>query len=115
MLDTVITDELLQNSTIEKINNAIKNTKLTVNMENKIDIDNSDESDATPASGLEANRHLQTQPMLFDNASGTGAVAGHKPNHSIRAHRRPKRKRPAFSRTWQGSLFEPHQQSSKVA
>jgi len=115
MLDMVITKELLQNSTIEKINLAIQNTDLTVHTENKIDYYKSNESDASTAPGSEADRQLQEEPMLFDNASGTCGPAGHKPNHSFRARRGAKRKRTSFSQSWQGSLFEHYDQSAKVA
>jgi hypothetical protein len=122
MLDTVITEELLQNSTLEKINLAvngeseISNFKSQIsNMEDKIDTDKSIEPDAPTITGPEADRQLPKEPMLFDNASGTIAGTGHKSNNSIRAHRRPKRKRIAFGTIRQGSLFEPHQESSKVA
>jgi hypothetical protein len=115
MLDAVITEELLNSSTIEKINLAINDTKLTADLENKIDLNKSDESNAPAASGIEVGGQLQTQQMLFDNASGTVRSAGHKPNHSVRAHRRIKRKRTAFSQPWQGSLFESYPQSAKVA
>jgi len=114
MLDTVITEELLQNSTLEKINLAINSEKLT-NMEDKIDADKPIESDAPAITGLEADRQFPQEPMLFDNTCGTVAIAGHKPNNSIRAHRRPKRKRITFSTIRQGSLFEPYPESSKVA
>jgi hypothetical protein len=115
MLDAVITEELLNSSTLEKINLAINGSNLTIDSENEIDADKSDESNAPAASGIKAGGQLQTQPMLFDNASGIGGPAGHKPNHSVRAHRRVKRKRTAFSQPWQGSLFESYPQSAKVA
>ena len=73
MLDAVIAEELLQNSTIEKINLAINGAQLTADLENEIDIDKSVESDAPPVAGLEADRQLQKEPLLFDNASGVGA------------------------------------------
>jgi hypothetical protein len=123
MLDVVINEELLQDSTIEKINLAINGAQLTADLENEIDIDKSIygeqsrtiESDAPPVAGLEADRQLQKEPLLFDNASGTGAIAGHKPTDGIRARRGSKRKRSAFSAPWQGSLFESYPQSAKVA
>ena len=115
MLDTVITEELLQSSTIEKINLAINGELLTADLEDEIDINKSNESDAPPVSSSETNRQLQKEPMLFDNASGAGGIIGHKQNHSIRTCRRPKRKKIAFGQSWQGSLFEPHDQSTKVA
>ncbi len=115
MLDAVITEELLQNSTIEKINLAINGAQLTADLENEIDIDKSIEFDAPSVAGLEADRQLQKEPLLFDNASGTGAIAGHKPTDGIRARRGSKRKRSAFSAPWQGSLFESYPQSAKVA
>jgi|GEM_PF-3566838 len=122
MLDAVITEELLNSSTIEKINLAINgeseisNFKSQIsNMENKIDVNKSDESNASTTAGIEAGGQLQTQPMLFDNASGTGTIAGNKQNIHIRTHRRVKRKKTAFSQPWQGSLFESYSQSSKVA
>jgi hypothetical protein len=115
MLDTVILEELLQNSTIEKINLAINGAQLTADLENEIDIDKSDEFDAPPVAGLEADRQLQKEPLLFDNASGTGAIVRYKPADSIRARRGSKRKRTAFSAPWQGSLFESYPQSTKVA
>jgi hypothetical protein len=123
MLDTVITEELLQNSTLEKINLAVNGTLLSTDTEDKIDIDKSiygeqsrtNEPDASAITGPEADRQLPKEPMLFDNASGTVAGTGHKSNNSIRAHRRPKRKRIAFGTIRQGSLFEPHPESSKVA
>ena len=114
MLDTVITEELLQNSTLEKINRAV-NGEMLINMEDKIDTGESNEPDAPAIAGLEACRKLPQKSMLFDNASGAVAIAGYKPNNSIRAHRRPKRKRIAFSPIRQGSLFEPYPESSKVA
>jgi len=80
MLDAVITEELLNSSTLEKINLAINGTKLTPDLENKIDVNKSDESNASTTAGIEAGGQLQTQPMLFDNASGTGTIAGNKQN-----------------------------------
>jgi hypothetical protein len=123
MLDTAITTELLQDSTIEKINLAINSTQLTADMEDKFDVNKSiygeqgrtNEPDAQTAPGAQTCRKLSQEPMLFDNASGAGSIAGHKSNNGIRAHRRPKRKRIAFSASRQGSLFEPYTQSSKVA
>jgi hypothetical protein len=115
MLDVVITEELLQNSTLEKINLAINGAQITADLENEIDIDKSDELNAPPVAGLEVNQHLQKEPMLFDNASGAGAIAGHKPADGIRARRGSKRKRSAFGTPWQGSLFESYPQSAKVA
>lgn len=115
MLDVVITEELLKSSTIEKINLAINGSNLTIDSENEIDINKSDESNASPVSGPKAHRQLQKEPMLFDNAAGIGGPVGHKPNHSVRTHRRAKRKKAAFSQPWQGSLFESYSQSSKVA
>lgn len=114
MLDVVITEELLQNSTIEKINLAINGAQLTADLENEIDIDKS-ESDAPPVAGLEVDRQLQKEPLLFDNASGTGTIAGHKSADGIRTRRGTKRKRSAFGSPWQGSLFESYPQSAKVA
>ena len=107
--------EVLQNSTLEKINLAINGAQLTADLENEIDIDKSIEFDAPSVAGLEADRQLQKEPLLFDNASGTGAIAGHKPADGIRARRGSKRKRSAFGTPWQGSLFEPYPQSAKVA
>lgn len=115
MLDTAITAELLQDSTIEKINLAIKNADLTINMEDEIDINKPDKSNAPPAPDTDADRKLSEEPMLFDNGTGVGQPAGHKQNNGVRPHRRAKRKRPAHSQSWQGSLFEPYPQSSKVA
>ncbi len=122
MLDVVITEELLNSSTIEKINLAINgefeisNLKSQIsNMENEIDVNKSDESNAPATSGIKTGGQLQAQPMLFDNASGIVRPAGHKPNNGVRAHRRVKRKRTAFSQPWQGSLFESYPQSAKVA
>ena len=115
MLDTVITTKLLQNSTIEKINLAIKNADLTVNMEDEIDVNKSDESDAQTAPGAQTDRKSPAEPMLFGNASGAGRPVRHKPVNGVRAHRRPKRKRASFSTVRQGSLFEPYPESSKVA
>ncbi len=122
MLDVAITEELLQNSTLEKINLAINGETLT-NTEDKIDVNKSiygeqgrtNEPDAPAIAGLEADRQLPKESMLFDNACGTVAIAGHKSNNRIRAHRRPKRKRPPFGTIRQGSLFEPYTESSKVA
>jgi len=111
MLDDVITEELLHSSTIEKISLAIQNA----DMEEKIDNDKSDKFDASPIAGTEANRMLQKEPMLFDNISGACGPTGYKSANSIRAYRRSKRKRPAFGQTWQGSLFDSHEQSAKVA
>jgi hypothetical protein len=110
----VIDEELLQNSTIEKINLAINGAQLTADLENEIDIDKS-ELNAPPVASLEADRQLQKEPLLFDNASGVGSIAGHKQADSIRARRGSKRKRSAFSSPWQGSLFESYPQSAKVA
>lgn len=111
MLDVVVTEELLQNSTLEKINQAINSDS---NTEIKIDAGKF-KSDAPTIAGIEADRQLQKEPMLFDNVCGIVAIAGHKQNNGIRAHNRLKRKRPAFSASGQGSLFEPYSQSSKVA
>ena len=115
MLDTVIAEELLHNSTIEKINSAIHNAELNISMEDKSENDKSNGFNASSVSGLEAGGQLQTQPMLFDNSSGTGANIRNKQNFRIRAGRKSKRKSAAFSRSWQGSLFESHDQSAKVA
>ena len=115
MLDVVITEELLNSSTIEKINLAINGKSEISNMENELDLDKSDESNASPVSGPKAHRQLQEEPMLFDNASGVSEPFGHKPNHGVRTHRRAKRKKTSFGQPWQGSLFEPYSQSSKVA
>lgn len=115
MLDTAITTELLQNSTIEKINLAIKNADLTVNMEDEIDVNKSDKPDAQTTPGTQTGRKLSEEPMLFDNDTGVVPVAGYKQNNCIRAHRRPKRKRTSFGASRQGSLFEPYPESSKVA
>jgi hypothetical protein len=115
MLDTVITSKLLQDPVIEKINLAVNGAELTANMEDTIDVNKSDELDASAAPGIETHRKLSEEQMLFDNASGVGTIAGHKQNHGIRAHRRPKRKRTSFGTVRQGSLFEPYPESSKVA
>jgi len=115
MLDATITAELLQDSTIEKINLAVNGTELTANTENEFDINKSDEPDTSAAPGAQAGRKSSAEPMLFGNASGAGDIAGYKQNHGFRAHRRPKRKRPSFGTVRQGSLFEPYPQSSKVA
>jgi hypothetical protein len=115
MLDAVITEELLQNSTIEKINLAIQNSDSTINTENKIDFYKPNESNAPAAPGPETDKQLQEEPMLFDHAAGTCRPVGHKPNHSFRTRRGAKRKRTAFSQSWQGSLFEHYDQSAKVA
>lgn len=115
MLDTVINQELLANSTIEKINAAIANAVIPDFMEETSDYDKSNDFNAEAVAGTQTCGQVAAQHMLFDNAAGTGGQAGHKPNHSVRAYRKLKRKRPAFSRPWQGSLFESHQQSVKVA
>jgi hypothetical protein len=116
MLDTVINEELLQNSTVEKIHAAIQNAQLPDFMEDEIEFDKSNDVNATTVSGLKTGGQFKKlQPMLFDYASGTCEHSGNKQNNSIRAHRRLKRKRPAFSRPWQGTLFEPYIQSVKVA
>jgi hypothetical protein len=115
MLDTVINEELLQNSTLLKINNAIQNAQLTDFTEDEVEYDKSNDVNTPSVSGFETGGQLQAQQMLFDNASGVSKPAGHKQNHSIRAHRRLKRKGSSFSRPWQGSLFESYQQSVKVA
>jgi hypothetical protein len=115
MLDAAITSELMQDSVIEKINLAVNGRSFSANMEDTIDIDKSDEPDASSVSGAQADRKLSEEPMLFDNASGVGGITGHKQNNGVRAHRRPKRKRPSFSTIRQGSLFESYPQSAKVA
>jgi len=115
MLDNVVSRELMQNSTVDKIYSAIQNSQLPDNLEYEIEFDKPNNINASSASGFEAGQQFQTQQMLFDNASGACQSFGHKPNNSVRAHHRPKRKRPAFGKPWQGSLFEPYQQSVKVA
>jgi hypothetical protein len=118
MLDITITTKLLQNSTIDKINLAINNadsSNLTVNKEGTLDTQKPTEPDAAAVGSAEAHRKLSEKQMLFDNASGTGGIAGHKQNHGVRTHRRVKRKRTPFSTFRQGSLFEPYYESSKVA
>ena len=115
MLDKVITSELLQDSVIEKINLAVNGESEISNMEDKIGTDKSIEPDAPAIAGLEANRKLPKEPMLFDNASGAGTIVRNKQNNSPRTCRRLKRKRITFGTIRQGSLFEPHPESSKVA
>jgi hypothetical protein len=115
IIDAAITSQLLQDPILEKINLAVNGGEFSANMEDKFDVNKSDESDAQTIAGLEADRKLSQEPMLFDNASGNGKPLGHKQNNGVRAHRRPKRKRITFSASRQGSLFEPHPESSKVA
>jgi len=115
MLDTVINEELMQNSTLEKINTAIQNAQLTDLTEDEIEYYKSNDNNAQTVSGSETGGQLTAEPMLFDNYAGVGQHSGNKQNNSIRTHRRIKRKRTAFSRTWQGTLFEPYVQSVKVA
>lgn len=115
IIDAAITSQLLQDPVVEKINLAVNGGRLQTDMEDKLDKIQSDKSYASPASGAQACGKLSEEPMLFDNAPGAGSIAGHKQNHGVRAHRRPKRKRPAFCQSRQGSLFEPYPASSKVA
>ena len=115
IIGTVITPELLQRSNADKINFALIDAEQILNTEDKIDFNQSDESDTKTVTSAQADRKLPQEPMLFDNDTGTGSIAGHKQNHGIRAHRRPKRKRTSFGTIRQGSLFEPYPQSSKVA
>ena len=115
IIGTVITPELLQRSNADRISIALTDIEQAENMEDKIDFNQSDKSDTKTVTSAQADRKLPQEPMLFDNNTGAGAIAGHKQNNSIRAHRRPKRKRVSFRTIRQGSLFEPYPQSSKVA
>jgi hypothetical protein len=115
IIGTVITPQLLQRSNANRISIALTDIEQVENMEDKIDFNQSDESDTKTVTSAQADRKLPQEPMLFDNNTGAGGIAGHKQNNSIRAHRRPKRKRTSFSTVRQGSLFEPYPQSSKVA
>jgi hypothetical protein len=55
------------------------------------------------------------KPTLFSDDTGTGFAPQHKPNHRIRASRRPARKRFAGGMLKQGSLFETHLARAKTA
>ncbi len=115
MLDTVIDEELMQNSTIAKIHSAIQNSKLPDLTEYEIEYEKSNDVNASSVSGVKISEQFSAEPMLFDNAAGAFGHSGNKQNDSVRAHRKPKRKRASFGRVWQGSLFDAHQQSAKVA
>jgi hypothetical protein len=115
MLDTVISDELMANSTIEKIHSAIQNAQLSDSMEYEIEYEKSNHVNAAAVTGAKISEQFTAEPMLFDNAAGAFGHSGNKQNNGVRAHRKLKRKRPAFGRDWQGSLFDAHQQSVKVA
>jgi len=116
MLDSVINEELMQNSTLEKIHSAILNSQISDFTEGiEIELNKSNDLNASPVSGLKAGGQFTAQKMLFDNPAGTCGHSRNKPNNGVRAYRKLKRKRPAFGRPWQGSLFEPYQQSLKVA
>ena len=86
-----------------------------LNMEDEFGTDMSDASVAAANAVAKADRKLAQDPMLFDNHTGTGNIAGHKSNNRIRARRGAKRKRPSFGTVWQGSLFEHYGQSTQVA
>lgn len=115
MLDTVIDEELMSNATVEKIHSAIQNAQLSDSLEYEIEYEKPNHDNTATNAGVKISQQLQTEPMLFDNNAGACGHTWHKPHHSLRTHRRLKRKRPAFSRNWQGSLFDAHQQSIKVA
>jgi hypothetical protein len=86
-----------------------------LNMEDEFGTDMSDASVAATNAVAAADRKLAQEPMLFDNHTGTGHVAGHKSNNRVRARRGAKRKRAPFGTMWQGSLFEHYGQSTQVA
>ncbi len=115
MLDTAIDQELLAGKTVAKIYSAIQNAQLSDCMEYEVEYEKSNHVNAATAAGVKISKQLQTEPMLFDNNAGACGHSGNKQNHGIRTHRRLKRKRPAFGSAWQGSLFDAHQQSVKVA
>ena len=115
IIGTVIAPELLQRNNADKISIALTDIQQAENMEDKIDFNQSDKPDAQTVTSAQAYRKLPQEPMLFDNNTGAGTVAGHKQNNSIRAHRRPKRKRVSFGTIRQGSLFNLDSKSSKVA
>lgn len=85
------------------------------NMEDEFGTDMSDASVAAADAVAAAHRKLAQEPMLFDNHTGAGHVAGHKSNNRIRARRGAKRKRAPFGTMWQGSLFEHYGQSAQIA
>jgi hypothetical protein len=58
------------------------------------------------ARNASTSRKLSKQPMLFGDDWGTGTSTKHKPNHRLRAHRKPSRKRPVGPVHGQGTLFE---------
>jgi hypothetical protein len=115
IIGTVITPQLLQRSNADKISIALTDIEQAGNMEDKIDFNQSDKSDTKTDASAQTDRKLPQEPMLFDNNTGAGAIAGHKQNNGFRAHRRTKRKRVSFRTIRQGSLFEPYPESSKVA
>ena len=61
------------------------------------------------------NSPFSGKPTLFSDDTGTGFAPQHKPNHGIRASRRPARKRFAGGLPQQGSLFDAHIARAKTA
>jgi len=100
---------------ISEKNLVLSDAEQLINMEDEFGTDMSDASVAATNAVAAAHRKLAKEPMLFDNNTGVGNVAGHKSNNRVRARRGAKRKRPAFGTVRQGSLFEHYGQSVQVA
>ena len=100
---------------ISEKNLVLPDAEQLINMEDEFGTDMSDSFVASADAVVKADSKLAKEPMLFDNNSGTGNLAGHKSNNRVRARRGVKRKRPSFRTMWQGSLFEHYGQSSQVA
>ena len=110
-----VTDELLTSRNEYENALALPDAGQIINMEDKIGSDMSDKSDAATDADAKADRKLAKEPMLFDNDTGIGNIAGNKQTNRVRARRGIKRKRPSFGTVRQGSLFEHYSQSAKVA
>lgn len=63
-------------------------------------------TDAKAAGAAKAGRAVPGQLLLFGLDAGNGGNPGDKQDHSIRAHHRSAKKKPALRRAGQGSLFE---------
>lgn len=100
---------------ISEKNLVLQDAEQLISLEDEFGTDMSDASFSSADAVATADRKLAREPMLFDNHTGAGHVAGHKSNNRVRARRGAKRKRPAFGTMWQGSLFEHYGQSAQVA
>jgi hypothetical protein len=110
-----VTDELTAGKNESENGLVLPDAGQILYMEDDFGTIMSDSSDTSTNAVAKADRKLACEPMLFDNHTGTGDIAGNKSNNRVRARRGAKRKRASFRTVWQGSLFEPHSQSAQVA